>query len=103
MAETNKIRYVVFHTPGANWQHGVEFREQPGVMEHVMHYRQLLEQGKLEMGGPFPAGDRGGMMVTTADVSQEEIEAFAAADPAVHSGLLRYEVVAWYTAMARQP
>jgi uncharacterized protein YciI len=101
MSETNNIRYVVFHTPGPRWQQGIDFREQPGVMDHVLHYRQLLEQGKLEMGGSFLAGDRGGMMVTVQGVSRAEIETFAAADPAIHSGLLGYEVITWYTAMQR--
>ena len=32
------------------------------------------------------------MMIATNDVSQQELEAFAAADPAVQSGLLVYEV-----------
>jgi uncharacterized protein YciI len=91
------MRYVVFHTPGENWQYGVDFREQPGVMEHVKHYQQFHEQGKLAFGGPFLLEDRGGMMVTIADLSIEEVEAFAAADPAVKSGLLKYEVVPWHT------
>ena len=40
-------------------------------------------------------------MVATKDVSMEEIEAFAAADPAVKSGLLRYEVKPWYVVMEK--
>lgn len=101
-AQDPRMRFVVFHTPGENWQPGVSFREQPGVREHVMHYGQLYEQGKLEMGGPFLVQDVGGMMVTTTDVSHDEIDAFAAADPAVHSGLLRYEIRPWLTAMVRE-
>jgi len=93
------IRYVVFHQPGPKWQSGVDFREQDGVSEHVQHYLKLHEQGKLEFGGPFLLQDAGGMMVATKDVSQGEIEAFAAADPAVQSGLLIYEVRPWLTAM----
>jgi uncharacterized protein YciI len=57
------------------------------------------EQGKLELGGPFLLQDAGGMMVATRAVSQEELETFAAADPAVQSGLLLYEVRPWLTAM----
>ena len=38
------------------------------------------------------------MMVATRAVSQEELETFAA-DPAVQSGLLLYEVRPWLTAM----
>ena len=93
------IRYVVFHTPGLRWQKGVDFREQDGVGEHVQHYLKLHQQGKLELGGPFLLQDAGGMMVATRDVSREELEAFAAADPAVRSGLLTYEVRPWLTAM----
>jgi uncharacterized protein YciI len=102
------IRYVVFHTPGPKWQHGMDFREQDGVQEHVQHYLKFHEQGKLEFGGPFLLQDRGGMtlppptraaVVATKEVSQEELESFAAADPAVRSGLLLYEIRPWLTAM----
>ena len=93
------IRYVVFPRPGPRWQPGVDFREQDGVREHVQHYLKFHEQGKLELGGPFLLQDAGGMMVATRAVSQEELETFAAADPAVLSGLLLYEVRPWLTAM----
>ena len=93
---------MVFHRPGPQWQSGVDFREQEGVDEHVQHYLKLHEQGKLELGGPFLSQDAGGMMVATKDVSQEELEAFAAVDPAVQSGLLLYEIRPWLTAMEHQ-
>ncbi|MDH5605256.1 MAG: YciI family protein [Anaerolineae bacterium] len=92
-------QFVVLHTPGPNWQHGTDYRQQPGAMAHAQYYAQLHEQGKLAMGGPFMAQDRGGMMVTTADITLEEIEAFAAADPAVQNGLLEYEVLPWRVVM----
>ena len=95
----HRIRYVVFHRPGPKWQPGVDFREQEGVREHVGYYLKFHEQGKLEFGGPFLLQDAGGMMVATKEVSQEELEAFAASDPAVQSGLLLYEVRPWLTAM----
>lgn len=94
-----QVHAVVFHRPGPQWQSGVSFREQPGVMAHVHHYAQLLEKGQLVMGGPFLLPDSGGMMVATAGVTLEAIEAFAAADPAVQAGLLVYEVRPWYVAM----
>jgi uncharacterized protein YciI len=93
------IRYVVFHRSGPKWQVGVDFREQDGVREHVQHYLRFHEQGKLELGGPFLLPDAGGMMVATKDVSQEELETFAAADPTVRSGLLLYEIRLWLTPM----
>jgi uncharacterized protein YciI len=96
------IHYVVFHRPGPKWQPGVDFREQEGIREHVGHYSKFHAQGKLELGGPFLLQDAGGMMVATKEVSQEELESFAAADPAVQSGLLLYEVRPWLTAMEHQ-
>jgi uncharacterized protein YciI len=96
------IRYVVFHKPGPKWEYGVDFREQAGVGEHVQHYLKLHKQRKLEFGGPFLLQDAGGMMVATKDVSQAELEIFAASDPAVQSGLLVYEVCPWLTAMEHE-
>lgn len=96
---SRSVRYVVFHKPGPRWQYGVDFREQDGVGEQVQHYLKLHEHGKLELGGPFLLPDVGGMMVATKDVAQEELEAFAAADPAIQSGLLIYEIRPWLTAM----
>jgi uncharacterized protein YciI len=93
------IHHVVIHRPGPAWRPGVDFREQPGVKDHVAHYHALHEVGKLEMGGPFLTPDGGGMMVAAADVTAQELEAFAAADPAVRSGLLRYEIRPWYVPM----
>jgi uncharacterized protein YciI len=95
-----ELKHIVFHSPGPNWHHGVDFREQPGVIEHVQHYAQMLDQGKLFLGGPFTDADSGGMMIAASTVSRDELEAFAAKDPAIVNGLLTYEVKTWYVAMA---
>ena len=68
-------------------------------MEHVQHYAQMLEQGKLFSGGPFTDANSGGMMVAKETVSRDELESFAAADPAVIKGLLTFTVRTWYVAM----
>jgi uncharacterized protein YciI len=102
MAPSRPIRYVVFHSPGPAWKYGIDFREQDGVGEHVQHYAKLHAQGKLELGGPFLLLDAGGMMVAMKDVSREELESFAAADPAVQAGLLHYEIRPWLTAMEHE-
>jgi hypothetical protein len=95
----SSIRFVVFHRPGPSWQYGSDFREQLDVQDHVLHYQQLLQQSKLELGGPFLTPDLGGMMVTTKGITHDEIVTFATANPAVKSGLLIFEVHPWYTAM----
>jgi uncharacterized protein YciI len=94
------LKQVVFHSPGKNWKSGIEFREQPGVMDHVQHYAKLLESGRLLYGGPFTDADSGGMMIAADEVTRQEIEEFAAADPAVHSGLLQFDVKTWYVSMS---
>jgi uncharacterized protein YciI len=96
-----ELKQVVFHAPGPNWKTGVAFREQPGVMEHVQHYARLHEQGKLLYGGPFTDVDSGGMMIAAEGVTREELEKFAASDPAILTGLLTFEVKTWYIAMAK--
>lgn len=102
MSNPRPIRYVVFHKPGPRWQPGVDFREQEGVVQHVQHYLKFSKQGKLELGGSFLYKDAGGMMVATKDVTQEELEAFAASDPAVQASLLTYEIRPWLTAMEHE-
>ena len=93
------VRYVIFHKPGQRWQAEIDFRDQPGVLEHVSHYQKLKEEGKLELGGPFMDTLQGGMMIPVAGLSMEEIVEFAAMDPAVRGGLLVFEVHPWYVAM----
>jgi len=100
-AETAKVRYLIVHLPGPLWRAGVSFREQPGVQEHVAHYRKLHESGKLEKGGPFVEGALGGMMIPVAGLSKEELRRFAAQDPAVKAGLLNFELWGWHVAMER--
>ena len=95
------IRFVVIHTPGPQWQPGLSLFEQRGVAEHVAHFRQLLDAGKLEMGGPFLDDAAGGMMIPAEGLSQAEIVAFANADPAVASGLLHVTVRQWMIGMKK--
>ena len=45
--------------------------------------------------------ESGGMMITVEDLPREEIEQFAAADPAVAAGLLNFDVKTWNVAMEK--
>jgi uncharacterized protein YciI len=100
---TKDVRWVVFHAPGPAWLAGRTLFEQPGVSEHVEHYRGLLEAGKLAFGGPHLDADGGGMMVAAAGVEEAEIDAFAQADPAVRSGVLVARVRPWLIGMKAEP
>lgn len=94
------IRFVVFHTTGPSWQAGKSMFEQPGVMAHVAHYRQLLQAGKLALGGPHLDARGGGMMIAAAGMAEDELRAFAAEDPAVKSGVLAFEIRPWLIGMS---
>jgi len=91
--------FVVVHRPGPAWQPGVPVFEQLGLQDHVAHYRQWLASGRLVLGGPFMDAAGGGMMIAAPGPTLDEIQAFAAADPAVASGLLGYEVRPWLIGM----
>jgi uncharacterized protein YciI len=92
---------VVVHSPGPAWKAGVPAFEQEGLQLHVAHYAELLKQGKLVMGGPFLDAKSGGMMIAEAGVTEQELRAFAADDPAVKSGLLAFEVRPWLAGLRR--
>lgn len=95
------VRYVVLHSPGPAWHPGKSLFEQQGVREHVEHYRKLLAQGKLLLGGPHLDAKGGGMMIPAAGVAEAEIRHFASEDPAVKSGLLLVEVRPWLVGMSK--
>lgn len=98
---SGEVHFVVMHSPGPNWQPGIDPRDQVGMEHHVAHYAGLLADGRLEMGGPFLGQDQGGMMVAAAGTNLEELDEFARDDPAVLAGLLRYEIRSWYVPMRR--
>lgn len=91
---------VVIHKPGPAWKSGVGFREQPGVADHIAHFRALRDKGLLQEGGPF-LDNSGGMMVSVPGANLDEIKAHAEADPAVKSGLLTAETKLWLIAMTK--
>jgi len=95
------IRYVVFHKPGPRRLAGKNMFEQPGVGEHVAHYRKWLDAGKLELGGPHLDAGGGGMMIPVAGISEEEVSRFAGDDPAVQGGTLVAEVRPWLIGMSK--
>jgi uncharacterized protein YciI len=93
------ILHAVRHLPGKAWVPGLDPRSQPGIEAHVGHYAALLAAGKLVLGGPFLDADAGGLAVAAPGVSREELAAFAAADPAVAAGLIRFELLTWFAPM----
>jgi uncharacterized protein YciI len=98
-SEMKDIRRVVFHKPGPKWDHAKSFFEQEGLDAHVGHYKKLLTDGKLAMGGPFLDDHSGGMMIPIATMTEEQVRDYAESDPAVKAGLLEFEIRPWLVAM----
>jgi len=96
-------QFVVIHFAGPLWDHTLSAFEQVGLQRHVEHYRTLYRDGKIVMGGPFLDEAGGGMMIATPGVSCAELNAFAAADPTVGSGLLTFTVRPWLVGMKAGP
>lgn len=89
---------VLFHRPGATWQPGVPFREQPGVERHQGFMRRLDDEGLLVFGGPFLDEESGGMVVLRAR-SFDEASRLAQTDPSIEAGLLTVRVRPWLVPM----
>jgi len=92
------IRYIIIHRPGPKWVEGVDFRDQPGVMQHVEYFQKVRSEGKLAFGGPF-LDNSGGMMIPAAGLDEEQVTRIAAADPTVKNGLVTFEIRPWLVAM----
>ena len=74
--------------------------EQPWVQEHIAHYRQWLDAGKLALGRPHLDQGGGGRMVPSSGVSEKEVRRFAGEDPAVLGGMLVVEMRPWLIGMS---
>jgi uncharacterized protein YciI len=115
-AEEPDIRFVIIHKAGHAWNPDRSIFQQPWILAnpesgedgvtHVAHYRSLLADGKLELGGPFPEvkateGVQVGMMIPPQGLSKKELERFAGDDPAVKAGILTFEIRPWLIGMKK--
>jgi uncharacterized protein YciI len=96
------VRVVALYRPGPHWQHEVPILEQPGIEAHFPHLAALHEQGRLAGAGAFGPlkekldGPLVGMVVYRAE-RVDEAKPWAESDPAVDSGLMLVELLAWHT------
>jgi uncharacterized protein YciI len=90
---------VVTHTPGPAWLPGVDFREQPGVGDHLATMKQWLADEHLVLGGPFLDEAGGGMAIVRFD-DVRTADAAAQADPAVQAGLLLATTRPWLAGLS---
>jgi hypothetical protein len=43
--------FVLFHSPGAAWDRGLGFMQQPGIEQHIAFLRSLTERGLMVASG----------------------------------------------------
>jgi uncharacterized protein YciI len=93
--------FVIEHAPGPGWEAETNFREQPGIEDHIAFMSSLHEHGVLVIGGPFmdDVGDRPVGMAVVRVASEVEANALAGQDQAVVKGLLSYRVRPWRVPM----
>lgn len=92
------VRPVVVLKPGPAWRPDVDARHQEGFDAHVEHWRRWLDEGKLDMGGPWLDGG-GAIYIPAVGVLDSEIAKHAVADPAVKSSVMTFEIRRWYVAV----
>jgi len=67
---------------------------------HMANMDRLTREGKLIVAGPMGKNDRAYRGIFILDVPYDEAPGILQTDPAIHSGLLDYEVYKWYGSAA---
>jgi uncharacterized protein YciI len=87
--------YVLNYSPGPTWKTGAEVWDQD-LKSHAMYMAQLLNDGKLKLGGPF-TDSTGGMAVICVKDSIEA-EDVLNHDPAIQSQIMVGTIKEWFIA-----
>jgi uncharacterized protein len=100
MPDMNGPTYVILtQSPGPTWVEGVDYNEQPDFSIHVSYMEEIFASGKTVLSGPFmqTIGGRtaAGGMTVLKDVTLEEAEAMASADP-TSGGMINTTVKPWW-------
>jgi uncharacterized protein YciI len=72
--------YIVERSPGADWVHGVDTREQPLWDEHAAFMDELFERGLVVLAGPIMSGAGEAVLVMETE-NEESIREVFAEDP----------------------
>ncbi len=88
-----RVFYTLKFTPGNNWQKGKPIGEQ-NLLAHRKYHQNLLEKGKILLGGAFIRTDEG-LNILKVD-SFEEAKEVAVNDPAVKEKIMNVEIQPLY-------
>jgi len=86
-----KNTFVVISSAGPKREHSKGTREQPLWDEHAAFIDQLVADGFILMGGPFP-DEAGAMLIVNAD-DENEVREKLKSDPWMEQGILKLESV----------
>ena len=86
-----KNTFVVTSSAGPSRDHSKGTREQPLWDEHAAFIDQLVADGFVLMGGPFP-DEAGAMLIVTAG-DENEVREKLKSDPWMEHGILKLESV----------
>ncbi|RSC93483.1 YciI family protein [Tenacibaculum singaporense] len=88
-----RIFMTLKYSPGKNWQKGKPISKQ-NLHSHRMYHQELLEKGKILIGGAFIKTDEGINILRVNN--REEAVAIAEKDPAVKDKILQVEIQPLY-------
>lgn len=86
-----KNTFVVISSAGLSRDYSKSTREQPLWDEHAAFIDQLVADGFILMGGPFP-DEAGAMLIVNAD-DENEVREKLEGDPWIEHGVLKLESV----------
>jgi len=88
-----RIFMTLKYSPGKNWEKGKPISEQD-LHSHRKYHQELLEKGKILLGGAFIKSDEGINILKV--YNHKEAEALAENDPAVKDKILQVEIEPLY-------
>jgi uncharacterized protein YciI len=91
--EPEQATFVILYEPGPKWIKGREIFDQD-LHDHGQYMSRLLEQGHLQLGGPF-TDSSGGMAIVTAK-DKDEAMGIMKNDPGITEGVFKGTLRPWY-------
>lgn len=88
------MRVIVNIRPGPAWAPGQTVYEQgESVARHLVSMRNLYDDGRLLVGGPFASATSGMALLDVENL--DEAREIMETDPGVVSGVFSYELTVW--------
>jgi uncharacterized protein YciI len=96
------VKTIALVRRGPAWRDELLIREQPELGGHLTFMVSLVQDGVLEMAGPFFKTPDAGLdrdlvgLLMFAEADPEEARRVLEEDPARTAGTIAYEVLRWY-------